>query len=95
VLIQMCGGDAPANLTPVLSDILTAGTRMSGRSLPRPRQQRLAQNSVLSWNPLDVVDHHELDLHIATLQFQPERLPKRGKEVGFRRGNVGTWGRGR
>ena len=26
--------------------------------------------SVLGWDPLDVVYHHELDLHIAVLEFQ-------------------------
>jgi hypothetical protein len=68
---------------------------MSGRSLPRPRQWRSAQNLVLGWDPLDVLDHHELDLRIAALELQSQRLPKRVKEVGFRRGNVGTWGCGR
>jgi hypothetical protein len=64
-------------------------------SLPRPRRWRLAQNSVLGWDPLDVLDHQELDLHIAALEFQSQRFPKRAKEIGFRRGNVGTWGYGR
>jgi hypothetical protein len=44
---------------------------MSGHKSVSPAFLAISSDSVFNWKPLDVVDHHELDLHVATLQFQP------------------------
>lgn len=35
------------------------------------RRSSWRRTSVLNWDPLDVIDHYESDLHTPALQFQP------------------------